>query len=252
MANSASLERAVGLLLAIVAVSACSSAAVSTRVSSQPEARVRQAPKLPMPQVRVVYPAAGTMLDRSCNALLAARDVKPEWIGRAAGLAPRFQREWAERGTPLLRIVLDEVGLPFPAEEVQAYPTVCGVPNMSSPVLINVRSYVDSSGVEPPPGDFAEKLFHELMHSYVAPVFSSSPLRSKYAHERPATVAHLHVMALEVLALTRTGDADELKYVDMQYRVNPAPLDYKRAWEIVNDIEGYMAFVSELESLRPH
>jgi hypothetical protein len=81
------------------------------------------------------------------------------------------------------------------------------------------------------------------MHHYVRPVLSSSALIKKYAGESPQTLNHLHVMALEKLALVKVnGNTDLMGYVNF----NPA---YKRAWQIVNDIEGYEAFVKELKAV---
>jgi len=39
-----------------------------------------------------------------------------------------------------------------------------------------------------------------------------------------------------------------LKYLDQEYRTDPPPSHYKRAWEIVNDIEDYRAFIKELQA----
>jgi hypothetical protein len=57
-------------------------------------------------------------------------------------------------------------------------------------------------------------------------------------------------MAIEKFALMKLGKIEELKYLDYQYRNNPPPAYYKRAWEIVNDIEGHEPFIKELRSLR--
>ena len=59
-------------------------------------------------------------------------------------------------------------------------------------------------------------------------------------------VNHLHVMALEAFALQRAGMTAEFKYLDASYRRPGGPADLKRAWEIVNDIEGPMALIKEL------
>jgi hypothetical protein len=115
------------------------------------------------------------------------------------------------------------------------------------PFLSSVQTTVQKTT---PLEHFAEMLFHELMHHYVAPVNASSALRKKYATEDPVVISHLHVMALEKFALLKLGKTDELKLVDEVYRTNPAAVHYKRAWQIVNDVEGYEAFVKELKLLR--
>ena len=65
----------------------------------------------------------------------------------------------------------------------------------------------------------------------------------------PVVFVHLHVMALEKLALERLGQTEELRYLDEEYRTDPAPSYYQGAWEIVNR-EGYRPFLAELKALR--
>jgi hypothetical protein len=57
-------------------------------------------------------------------------------------------------------------------------------------------------------------------------------------------------MAIEVMTLRKLSRTDRLKVIDQDYRNGPEPA-YKRAWEIVNDIEGYQPFIEELRALRP-
>ena len=192
-----------------------------------------------MPKIDIVYPPFGTIYDRGC--------AKQELIAEAGKLRSSLQSEWDAEGPKYFSVVSREAGLPFPYREMQAYLSVCDVSTMSMPLIINVRSFLPSSKEHPPEGDFSEKLFHELMHHYVAPVHNASALRAKYANEHAVVLNHLHVMALEKLALTRLGKTEELKYLDWEYRTDPPPAHYKRAWEIVNDIEGYRAFIKELQ-----
>lgn len=42
---------------------------------------------------------------------------------------------------------------------------------------------------------------------------------------------------------------DRLKVIDHDYRYGPDPA-YKRAWEVVNDVEGYKPFLDELKALK--
>jgi len=190
-----------------------------------------------IPKIDVIYPPYGTIFDRGC--------ANEERISEAAKLRPDLQAEWDVEGPKYLEVVLHEIGLPFPYREMQAYLTVCDVSTMSMPLMINVRHFLMSSPEHPPHGDFSEKVFHELMHHYVAPVHNSSALRKKYAAEHAVVLNHLHVMALEKFVLTRLGKSEELQYLDRLYRTDPAPSHYKRAWEIVN-AEGYEAFIKEL------
>lgn len=49
------------------------------------------------------------------------------------------------------------------------------------------------------------------------------------------------MMAMEKMTLLKLNRLDDLKTIDYEYRNRPDPA-YKRAWEIVNDIEGYQPF----------
>ena len=87
------------------------------------------------------------------------------------------------------------------------------------------------------------------MHTYVRPVLPVSELRKKYAAELPTVQNHLHVMALERFTLTKLGKTAELKASDATNRTGAfaTTSGYKRAWEIVSDVEGYEAFLAELK-----
>ena len=201
-----------------------------------------------IPRIDILYPPYGTIFDRTCSQFLKGEEISSEWIAEVGRLRPTLQQEWQNEGPKYLSVVIEQIGLSFPYQEMQAVLTVCPVSTMSMPLMINVRSHLSAARDHPPEGDFAEKVFHELMHHYVEVVHDDSVLRKKYANEPPVVTNHLHVMALEKLALLRLGKSDEMKYLDQLYRTDPSPSYYKRAWEIVNDIEGYDVFVKELKA----
>jgi hypothetical protein len=209
-----------------------------------------QGPKIreAIPKIDLIYPPYGTIFDRTCSQFLKDSELKPEWIGEVGKLRSTLQQEWENEGPNYLSVVLGEIGLPFPYREMQAVLTICSVSTMSMPLMINVRPFLVAAKDHPPAGDFTEKVFHELMHYYVEPVHAKSGVRKKYAAESPVVVNHLHVMALEKFALLRLGKVDELKYLEHLYETDPAPSYYKRAWQIVNDVEGYEAFIKELKA----
>jgi hypothetical protein len=198
------------------------------------------------PQIDLVYPAAGTIFDRTCERFLKEGGASRDLIAQAGRLRSRLQHDWDNEGRRYLEYVLREIGAPFPYREMQATLTVCPADTMSMPLLINVRRFLPDAKVALPREDFSERLFHELMHHYVAMV-RGSPLQRKYAAESPTTLYHLHVMALEKLVLTKLDRTEELQFLDHEYRNDPSPGYYKRAWEIVSDVEGYDAFIAELK-----
>jgi hypothetical protein len=197
-----------------------------------------------VPIIHVLYEAPnGSIFDRRCPEF-AKTSAKPEWIQETVLRRSEFQAAWDKDGPQYLKAALSEIGLPFPYREMQVNLTVCpNVGNMSDPMLINVRNYLSDAANPLRREMFAFGLYHELMHHYVRPVFASSALIKKYSGESLQTQNHLHLMALEKLALVKLKkDSDLMNYVNF----NPA---YKRAWQIVNDIEGYEAFVKELKAV---
>ncbi len=70
----------------------------------------------------------------------------------------------------------------------------------------------------------------------------------KYQNEAPTRRFHLHVMAIEKMTLLKLNKLEELNILDHDYRTGSDPA-YKRAWEIVNDVEGYKPFIEELKAL---
>jgi hypothetical protein len=200
---------------------------------------------LAIPVVDIIYPRGGSILDREM--LSRGRGAVDTASVRAASeRRTAFSAAWDTEGPDYLRAALRIVGRPFPYREVQVVLTVSALSSMSSPMLINVRPFLPDAANPAPPGDFVEKVFHELMHHYVAPVRTTSTLMKRYASESPVVLNHLHVMALEAVVLKQLGKTDELRYLEQLYRTDPAPGDYARAWKIVTEIERPEAFVAEL------
>lgn len=200
-----------------------------------------------LPKIDILYPPFGTIFDKTCPSFVVKEDITAELIKAAGELRPRLEAQWSRHGSRYLSTALREIGAPFPYGELQATLTVCSVSTMSTPLMINVRQYLPGALQPAPIDDFSEKLFHELMHHYVSRLAADSRLKKKYASESQIVINHLHVMALEKMVLLKLGETSELKFLDGEYRTDPAPSHYKRAWEIVSDIEGYESFIKELE-----
>jgi hypothetical protein len=204
---------------------------------------------IPIPTIDLIYPAPfGTIFDTACGDRLKTT-VSSTAVEEAVRRRPELQAVWDREGQKYLSTTFSEIGLPFPYKEMQAYLTVCpGVIPMSAPLFINVGRYLSSAATRYPDEHFVETLYHELMHTYIRRVVDTSALRKKYADEPRPVLSHLHVMALEKMVLLKLGKTDELKLVANQYQsIMPPP--YKRAWEIVDKIEGYQPLVNELKQL---
>ena len=222
------------------------SAVLALGVVASPAALASDAPPV-LPSIDILYPPGGSLLDRLCTSdfklKLDEKDVQAAVAQRAA-----LQKQWDTEGPAYLEAALTGIGLPFPYKEMQATLSVCLPASTSIPLIIDVRPFLPGAKAAAPAWEFTEVVFHELMHSYVRPVLSRSELMKKYANEPPTVKYHLHVMAVEKMVLLKLGRPDDLKTLDHDYRNSPDPA-YKRAWEIVNDQEGYEPFIGELKAV---
>jgi len=201
-----------------------------------------------LPRVDILYPPGGSLLDRLCKTDFN-RAIDEAVLRAAVQQRADFQKRWDVEGLSYMQAALNEIGMPFPYHEMQATLTVCLPASTSIPLVIDVTPFL-ASAVKPAPGwEFSEILFHELMHSYVSPVFAASALMKKYQNEAATTKYHLHVMAIEKMVLLKLQRPEQLAILDYGYRNGPDPA-YRRAWEIVNDVEGHQPFIAELKALK--
>jgi len=198
-----------------------------------------------MPRVYLIYQTTGTVFDRTCGELMKVA-VDMDMVAETGRRTREFQQRWDTEGPTYMKTAMTEVGLEFPFREVQATLTVCSVPSMSSPLLINVTGFLTKAERKQPDWLFAFIVYHELMHLYVRHVYDTSALRKKYSTEPLQTLNHIHVLALEKFALKKLGRSSELEFVDQRYR-KTLPPTYRRAWEIVN-AEGEDALIQELKA----
>lgn len=203
---------------------------------------------LPVPKIEIIYLRNGVPFDKECSSLLN-KPIRQEDMDELFNQLDEFKQAWEKDGPLYFEAALKEVGVPFPYHEMQATLTLCDFSSMSSPLIMNVRKFLLSAQKPLPIGFFPELLFHEIMHTYTRAVYDISPLRKKYSNELPVILNHLHSMALEKLVLTKLDRTELLNWLDNRYRNQFGP-DYKRAWEIVSDIEGYEAFINELKRMR--
>jgi hypothetical protein len=121
---------------------------------------------------------------------------------------------------------------------------------MSVPLLINVRRFLEgpTQGRPQPMFLFCALVFHELLHTYIGRYDRlESKLVEKYSREPLVVLTHLHLMALMKRVYLELGRGDQLREIVAR---DSAAEDaaYRRAWQIVDNIEGHEVFVSELKS----
>jgi hypothetical protein len=215
-------------------------------VASSGTSKTVETAKLPI--VEILYPPGGSLLDRVCKNDFKIQ-VDDKAVRAAVQKRPELQKQWDAEGSAYMNAALSEIGLDFPYREMQATLTVCLPPSTSIPLIVEVNEFLPTAKKPAPGWEFSEIVFHELMHTYVSPVFAHSALMAKYQNEASTTRYHLHVMAMEKMTLLKLNRRDDLKTIDQEYRNGTDPA-YKRAWEIVNDVENYQAFIEELKALR--
>ena len=172
---------------------------------------------LKLPVVEILHTPGGSLLDRLCKTDFKI-SVDDEAIQAAAQKRPEFQKKWDAEGPAYMNAALSEVGLAFPYHEMRATLTVCLPASTSVPLVIEVNEFLPAARKSAPAWEFSEVVFHELMHTYVTPVFAHSILMKTYQNEVPTVKYHLHVMAIEKMTLLKLNRLDDLKIIDHEYR----------------------------------
>jgi hypothetical protein len=198
----------------------------------------------PYPRVPLVF--GYVPFDQSCERWRNAH-IEPQWYAELQTKMQAFQDSWDQEAPLLLGTTIAEIHKPFRYTEMIATLTLCPIPSMSRPLLINVRPYLAGPTEQQPRPMFlfAAVVFHELLHTYVIGALGPSALLGKYKDEEPLVKAHLHLMALMKMVYLKLDRAEHLQQIIERESANDNP-GYRRAWQIVNDLEGHQAFVQEL------
>jgi hypothetical protein len=199
------------------------------------------------PRVELVH--ADLTFDRVFGPRLNA-EIDPSWAQEIRAKTRSFQQFWDQEAPLLLGTTVAEIGTPFRNRDATAVLTLCPIPSMSVPLLLNVRRFLDgpTQGNPQPMFLFSGLVFHELLHPYIGRYDRlESRLVEKYSGEPLVVLTHLHLTALMKGVYLKLGRADQLREIVARDSAAEDPA-YRRAWQIVNDIEGHEAFVIELKS----
>lgn len=161
-----------------------------------------------------------------------------------------FKSQWKIDSPAFFQVLTNKIGRGFVRAEETVSLTSCNIPSVSDPILIPMKRWFASLGGKEPMYGFSDVIFHELLHRYLTSNFDAdkSVLIKKYKAERQQVLSHLHSMALQKMIYSDLKRTDLLKWLDRDYNELIGG-DYRRAWEIVNSIEGYDVFVSELPTM---
>lgn len=175
--------------------------------------------------------------------------VDQAWADEATSRQSEITKLWESNAPQLLGKLIEEFGRGFSRKEMTATLSVCpGAPSFSNPLVLNISSFMKSFMKNKPVRPNAaliDLIFHELLHSWVSEnIGARTPLLEKYKGETVLVRNHLHLMAIEKYIYLRLRRTDLLRWITLRY---PQMLDgYGRAWDIVNRIEGYKAFIAEI------
>ena len=119
-------------------------------------------------------------------------------------------------------------------------------------LVLGLRYYLDSESwnlAATRQDVFVDLVFHELLHVWVDEnIGDKSQLLAKYRNEHQDVREHLHLMALQKMVYLKINRPDMLAMIDHSYRTLASP-EYRRAWEILNDIEGYEIVINDIFDL---
>lgn len=201
------------------------------------------------------------IFDRLCHSV-ATYPISDEMRLELEQALPAIQAEWDQEEPALLGGAVALFGKRFARQELVATMTLCaGVPPMSSPLMINMRPYLNiPTGYAPRPRFYlVGTIFHELLHRYLVDNFQDalflgggSPLIQKYRgncglDDCGTVLAHMHLMAIVRTVYLKLDRADQLRHI-VELDSGIANPGYKRSWEIVNE-EGAEAFVREIKAI---
>lgn len=231
-------------------------------------------PAAALPRVTFVH---ARLLEGYCGQVSAVKP-DPAAIEEVTRRLPEFQAAWDRDGPVLMRATLEVSGVAYGFSERNYDLHACpDMSSMSSPPILAVARYTHAAGAGAESGlvrravesgrpwaklpprpisDFVYTVWHELAHKHVVDAlgFASgqrpveTPFLKKYAAE-PFTVRwHLHLFAIEKLALRKLGR--EAEYAARYERLKQSGYkNYVRARDIVES-EGAEAIVADLQTIR--
>jgi len=118
-------------------------------------------------------------------------------------------------------------------------------------MLLGLRGFLEKSndGISDEE-HFAAFVFHELLHMWLFEnmLKDKSALLEKYKFEHSHVLSHIHLMAIQKFVYLNLGCHDMVAMLSELYSKSSFHSAYKRAWEIVNDIEGYEVVIQDIHA----
>ena len=194
------------------------------------------------PQVDFVF--GYRPFDLSCE-VWTKQPIDQSWYGELRSQLPALRSEWAKEAPVLLGETVSVLNAPFRRNELTAFLTLCAIPSMSAPLIINGRLFLPSPMKQSPwpLSRFSAIVFHEILHTHLPPFYAGkSSLFAKYKDETPVVQNHLHLLALMKYVYLKLGREEQLNDIVTTDSSGKDP-SYARA---IVKIEGHESFIKEL------
>lgn len=210
------------------------------------------------PQVSFCYDWRGKCLDSALYWLGKCRKVDRGLQRAFEQKFPALVAAWECRAPALFNELFAVVPVGFSQKKRTAIMCLCapyGGYGSKHFLFLLVRSFIEQELQTPWASSisredaFVDLVFHELLHVWVDEhINGKSALLLKYVDEASEVREHIHLMAIQKMVYLKLNRLDMIEYLDNSYRNVTSTADYSRAWQIVNDIEGYVTVIDDLKN----
>lgn len=202
------------------------------------------------PEISFKYDWKSTVID-AVGRFAFGNSVTAERKAQLKKELPHFVRAWQQAAPKLFGEVFSAFKRGFKSSKRTASVYLCHNSSYGSDwfLILGLRYYLDPEPWLRPTSKedtFVDLVFHELLHVWIDENISGkSALLKKYRHEHEYVRDHIHLMAIQKMVYLKLNRLDMVDHIDEGYRKLSLP-EYRRAWEIVNDIEGYEAVIQDI------
>lgn len=146
-----------------------------------------------------------------------------------------FKNEWQKHEEQFFNFLVEKTGLSFKRNIIDCFIVTATPRDMSAPLIMRSR-YT--------PSEFIGVFTHELIHV----LFSDNKVEKQKGYENESSTLRNHVPVFALLDAYFTEVSDEkeiLTFLKGLAGNNPKNADYKKAWEIVNEV-GYQNIIDDM------
>lgn len=206
---------------------------------------------LQCPEITFAYDWRSSIMD-TIFSVYYGNDVTDDLLARSETLLPKLVAAWKQTAPLLFEEVFSVFKRGFRDRKRTAIINLSHYYSYGSHwfLILSLRSYVEaekwnrSISLE---YSFVSTVFHELLHIWLDDNFdeNKSCMLAKYHNENIHVLSHIHLMAIEKMVYLKINRPDIAAYIANSY-CNFCSPEYRRSWEIVNDVEGYETIIQDV------